>query len=146
LEKKIAPVDALEFERRGRMAGAAIATATVGSDLVIHDLCSRLRPQIPEGFQPADRVFIIRRRAGQSFSRRRGNATCFCGGEPRTTPNTRTGFHAKTPGREDREKKSVGEAIGHPPRDSFDSRLGLIGLRQRKLTKGGVKGWRNSWP
>jgi len=40
------------------------------------------------------------------------------------------------------EKELAGEAIGHPQRDSFDSRLGLIGLRQRTPGGADVKGWR----
>jgi hypothetical protein len=32
------------------------------------------------------------------------------------------------------------EAIGHPQRDSFDSRLGLIGLRECTPAGAGVKG------
>lgn len=37
-------------------------------------------------------------------------------------------------------KELAGEAIGHPQRDSFDSRLGLIGLKQLTPAGAGVKG------
>jgi len=40
-----------------------------------------------------------------------------------------------------RPKKGLaGEAIGYPPRDSFDSRLGLLGLTQPTLRGADVKG------
>jgi len=92
----------------------------MGRNLAIHDLWSQFRSQIPEGFQPAGRVFIIRRLAGQSFARRRGNATFFY----------RTGGH---------EKAQATRRISTTDEHEFEPRTRRVQKRNQPVRLSGIR-------